>query len=108
MPAASWGFTAKGETSCIPVPYSCPHWELFFQAGVWLGSRERLALNRVKIWAGWRSDRESGLSESAAGTGISSGMHWFVLLESRRLTHLVPAKNLAPLLDGTDLCSGGQ
>lgn len=62
-----------------------------FQAGIWLGSMERLALNRVKIWAGWRSDGEPGPSESAAGSGISSGMHWVVLLENKALTHLVPA-----------------
>lgn len=40
MLAASWGFAAKGETSCFPVTYSCPPWELFFQAEVWGRSTE--------------------------------------------------------------------
>lgn len=51
---------------------------------VWLGRAERLALSRVKVWAGWMgSHRGPGLSESAAGAGISSGVHWLVLLENR-------------------------
>lgn len=67
------------------------------------GTEQGRDLGRMEV-----RQRGSGLSESAAGTGISLGMHWLVLLESRRLTHLVPAKNLAPLSDGADLCSSGQ
>lgn len=87
--AASWGFTAKGETSCFPVPYSCPCWELFPGRDL-IREHGEAGTEQGKIWAGWRSHEGPGLSGSAAGTGISSGVHWLVLLENRRLTHLVP------------------
>lgn len=63
---------------------------------------------RARIWDGMGLEARglelrvglsaSGILAHAAGAGVSSGVHWLVLLENRRLSHFMPADSLVSIV----------